>query len=138
MRGHARYSARKNFPALSDKFLEEIRIFVVDCLCRDIDSTARHDAVCASEVRPAFGGFRFHRLFNLPVQGATVEKRIVFLFFQATGRVGAFLVSRRDIPGNRLTFRSRFCALQSNDIPWHDGYSFESVMLSSSSPSPPS
>jgi hypothetical protein len=135
---HAGYPPRKDFSAFSHEFLEQIRIFVVDSLCRDIDSTARHDAICPSEVRSAFGVFRFHCLLDLPMQRAAAQERIVFLFLQAAGRVGAFFVTRADVTGDGLTCRFRFCALESNDVPWHDDYSFESVMVSSSSPSPPS
>jgi len=135
---HAGYPSRKDFSAFSHEFLEQIRIFVVDGLSRDIDSAAWHDAVCPPEVRSAFGVFRFHRLLDLPMQRAAAQERIVFLFLQAAGRVGAFFVTRADVTGDRFTFRFRLCALESNYVPWHDGYSFESVMVSSSSPSPPS
>jgi hypothetical protein len=135
---HAGDPPRKDFSAFSHEFLKQIRIFVVDGLCRDIDSTARHDAVCPPEVRPTFGVFWFHRLLDLPMQGAAAQERIVFLFLQAAGGVGAFFVTRADVTGDRLTFRLRFRALESDNVPWHDDYSFESVIVSSSSPSPPS
>ena len=135
---HSGYPPGKNFSALSHEFLEQIRIFVVDRLCRDIDSTARHDPVGPPEIRSAFGVFWFHCLLHLSMQRTAAQKRIVFLFLKAAGCVGAFLVTRTDVAGNRLAFRFRFRALESNDFPWHDGYSFESVIVSSSSPSPPS
>ena len=135
---HAGYPPRKDFSAFSHEFLEQIRIFVVNGLRGYIDTTAWHNPVRPPEIRSAFGVFRFHRLLDLPMQGAAAQERIVFLFLQAAGCVGAFFVTRADVTGDRLTFRFRFRALESDNVPWHDGYSFESVMVSSSSPSPPS
>ena len=81
VRRHTRDSTRKDFSAFSNELLEKIGVLVVDSLSRNIDATTRHDAVCSTEIRSAFSGFRFHGLFGLPVQRVPAEKRVVFLFF---------------------------------------------------------
>ena len=81
VRRHTRDSTRKDFSAFGNELLEKIGVLVVDSLSRDVDATTGHDAVCSTEIRSAFSGFRFHELFGLPVQCVPAEKRIVFLFF---------------------------------------------------------
>lgn len=81
VRRHTRDSTRKDFSAFGNELLEKIGVLVVDSLSRNIDATTRHDAVCSTEIRSAFSGFRFHGLFGLPVQRVPAEKRVVFLFF---------------------------------------------------------
>jgi hypothetical protein len=81
VRRHTRDSTRKDFSAFGNELLEKVGVLVVDSLSRYVDATTRHDAVCSTEIRSAFSGFRFHGLFGLPVQCVPPEKRIVFLFF---------------------------------------------------------
>ena len=120
MRGHTSDPSRQNFAAFSHEFLEQIRIFVVDSLCGYIDATARHNPVCPSEIRSAFGILRFHDLLHLPMQGASAQERIVLLLFQPARCVGAFLVTSANVTRNWFAFRSRLRALKGNDFPRHD------------------
>jgi hypothetical protein len=48
------------------------------------------------------------------------EVWIVLFLFQAARSIEALLVSGADIAGNRFAFRSRFSALESDDISWHN------------------
>ena len=67
VRGHAGDAARENFTTLGDKFLEEIRVFVVDRLDGNINAAAGHRAIGAAKSGTTFGSFRFH-LFRFAVQ----------------------------------------------------------------------
>jgi len=60
VRRHAGDAAGENFAALGHEFLQEIGIFVIDRLDRDIDPAARHGAIGAAKCRSAFGGFGLH------------------------------------------------------------------------------
>jgi hypothetical protein len=117
---HASDPSRQNLAAFGDEFLEQIRILVIDGFGCNIDPAARHNAVCPPEVRSAFGVFRFHRLFHLPMEGAPAQERIVLLLFQTAGRIRALLVTCTYIARNRFAFRFRLGALKSNNFPWHD------------------
>ena len=121
MRRHPGDSARQYFAAFGHEFLEQIRIFVVDGFCGNINATARHDPVRPSEIRSAFGVFRFHYLFHLPMKCAPLQERVVLFLFQATRSIEAFFVTRSDVTRRRFAFRFRLRALNSNDIPRHDG-----------------
>ena len=138
MRRHPGDPPGQNLATFGHEFFEQIRVFVIDRFGSNIDATAWHNPVRPSKIRSALGIFRFHYLFHLPMKSATPKKRVIFLLLQAAWRIRAFFVTRRDVTGDRLAFCSCFCAFERNDVPWHDGYSFESVMVSSSSPSPPS
>jgi hypothetical protein len=120
MRRHSSHAARQDLSAFSDKFLEQIWIFVVDGLGGNIDPPARHNSIGPSEVGSAFGGFGFHYLFHLPMKGTAFQERIVFFLFQSTWRVEALFVTRGDITRSRFAFRFRLRTLNSNDIPRHD------------------
>ena len=120
MRRHPGDSARQYLAAFSHEFLEQIRIFVVDGFCGNIDATAGHDPVRPSEIRSAFGIFRFHCLLHLPMKGASAKEGIVLFFLEPAWRIWAFLVTRADVTRGRFAFRFRLRALESNDFPWHD------------------
>ena len=120
MRRHPSDPSRQNLAAFSHEFLESIRIFVVDGFGGNVDATARHDPVCPSEIRSAFGSFRFHYLLNLSMKGASAQKRIVFFLLQAAGCIEALFVTRADVTGCWFPFRFRLRALKSNDFPRHD------------------
>jgi hypothetical protein len=117
---HSGHSARQNLAAFSDKFFKQVWILVVDGFCRNIDASTRHNPVGPSEIRPAFGVFRFHYLLHLPMKGAPAQKGIVLFLLQTPRCIEAFFVARADVAGNRFTFRLRLRALKSNDFPWHD------------------
>ena len=120
VRRHAGDPSRQYFAALRHEFLEQIRIFIVDGFCGNIDPTARHDPVCPSEIRSAFGVFRFHCLLHLPMKGASAKKRIVLFLLQAAGCIKAFFVTCGHVTRYRFTFRFRLRALKSDDISRHD------------------
>jgi hypothetical protein len=120
MRRHPGDSARQYLAAFGHEFLEQIRIFVVDGFCGNINATARHDPVRPSEIRSAFGVFRFHYLFHLSMECAPLQKRVVLFLFQAARSIEAFFVTRSDVTRRRFAFRFRLRALNSNDIPRHD------------------
>ena len=62
MRRHSGNAAGQNLAALGHEFLEEIGIFVIYGLGRDIDASTRHRAIGPTKSRTAFGGLRLHRL----------------------------------------------------------------------------
>jgi hypothetical protein len=117
---HAGDAARKNFAAFSDKFFEQVWILVVDRFCGNIDPSTWHHPVGPSEIRSAFGVFRFHCLLDLPMKGASAQKRIVLFLLQSARCIQAFFVARADVTGNRFTFRLRLRALKSDDFPRHE------------------
>ena len=79
MRRHSGNAAWENFAAFSHKFLEQVWILVVDGFCGNIDASTRHNPVGPSEVRSAFGVFRFHLLTSPPDEGYVgVEKDCTF------------------------------------------------------------
>jgi hypothetical protein len=108
---HSGDAAWQNFATFSHKFFEQVRILVVDGFCGNIDASTRHNPVGPSEVRSAFGGFRFHYLLHLPMKGASAQKRIVLFLLQTARCIQAFFVARADVTGNRFTFRLRLRAL---------------------------
>jgi hypothetical protein len=59
--GHAGDAPRQDLTAFGDKFAEQIGVFIIQCLDCDIDAPPRHGAIGATEIRSAFGGFRFHK-----------------------------------------------------------------------------
>jgi hypothetical protein len=120
MRRHSGHAAWENFATFSDKFLEQVWILVVDGFCGYIDAPTGHHPVSPSEVRSAFGGFRFHYLLHLPMKSASAQERIVLFLLKSARCVEAFFVAGADVTGNRFTFRLRLRALKSNDFPWHD------------------
>lgn len=120
MRWHPGDPTRQNFATFSHEFLKKIWIFVVDGLGGNIDATARHNPVCPSEIRSAFGIFRFHYLFHLPVKSASAQERVVLFLFQSARGIRTFFITRRDVTRNRLAFRFRLRALDRNDISRHD------------------
>ena len=120
VRRHAGDASRQNFAALRHEFLEQVRVFIVDGFCGNIDPAARHDPVCPSEIRSAFGSFRFHYLLNLSMKGASAQKGIVLFLLEAAWRIWAFLVTRADVTRGRFAFRFRLRALNRDDIPRHD------------------
>ena len=117
---HPGHSSRQDFAAFGDEFLEQVRVFVIDGFCGNIDATARHDPVGSSEIRSAFGIFRFHYLLHLPMKGASAKKRIVLFLLQAAGCIKAFFVTCGHVTRYRFTFRFRLRALKSDDISRHD------------------
>jgi hypothetical protein len=116
---HTGDPSRQNFTAFSHEFLEQIRVFIVDSLCGYVDSTPRHNPICPSKIRSAFGVLGFHDLLHLAMQGASAEERIVLFFLQPAWCVGAFFVASTNVTRNRLACRSRFRALKSDDFPRH-------------------
>ena len=120
VRRHTGDASRQNFATLRHEFLEQVRIFIVDGFCGNIDPTARHDPVGPSEIRSAFGIFRFHCLLHLPMKGASTQEGIVLFFLEPAWRIWTFLVTRADVTGGWFAFRLRLRALESNDFPWHD------------------
>ena len=120
MRRHPGDPARQYFSAFSHEFLEQIRILIIDGFRGNIDATARHDPVGSSEIRSAFGIFRFHYLLHLPMKGASAKKRIVLFLLQAAGCIKAFFVTCGHVTRYRFTFRFRLRALKSDDISRHD------------------
>ena len=120
MRRHSGNAAWENFAAFSHKFLEQVWILVVDGFCGNIDPTARHDPVGPSEIRSAFGIFRFHCLLHLPMKGASTQEGIVLFFLEPAWRIWTFLVTRADVTRGGFAFRFRLRTLESNDFPWHD------------------
>jgi hypothetical protein len=119
MRRHPGDPAWQNLAAFGHEFLEQIRVFVIDRFGSNIDATAWHNPVRPSKIRSAFGIFRFHYLFHLPMKGAAPQERIVFLLLQPAWRIRAFFVTRRNVTRSRLAFRFRLGALKSNDFPGH-------------------
>ena len=77
--GHAGNATRQNLAALRNKFLQKIRILIIDRLHCDIDSAPRHGPIGAAKCRTTFWSFRLHGwLPCLAVQSALPQKRIVF------------------------------------------------------------
>jgi hypothetical protein len=110
----------EDLAAFGYKFLQEIGIFVIECLCCDINPATRHDSIRTAKIGPAFGVFRFHlALLNLPVQGMTTQEWIVLFLFQAARRIGAFFIARADV--SRGWFACGLClsALENDNFPWH-------------------
>src|SRR4029450_12906985 len=141
MRGHAGDATGKNFAALSDEFLQEIGIFVINRLDSDVDPAAWHRAVRPSKSRTAFGSLGFHgELFRFAVQSMPLQERIVFPFLKPIGRPRTFLVPRGHIARRRFAERLRLSALECDNFLRHSRYSFTSAgaAVSSSSASPPS
>ena len=120
VRRHTGHPSRQNLAAFGHKFLEQIRIFVVDGFRGNIDATARHDPVCPSEIRSAFGVFRFHDLLHLPMKSTSAQERIVLFLFQPTRCIEAFFITRSHVTRNWFTFGLCLRALNSNDVPRHD------------------
>src|SRR5215212_1823909 len=86
---HASHAARKNLSTFGHEPFQQIRIFVVDCFERDIDSTSRHWPVGATKGRTTFGRFRLHGCYF--VSRCTVWRRKNGLYF--------FFSSRFDVRG---------------------------------------
>jgi hypothetical protein len=110
----------EDLAAFGYKFFQEIRIFVIECFCCDINPATRHDSIRTAKIGPAFGVFRFHlALLNLPVQGMTTQEWIVLFLFQAARRIGAFFIARADV--SRGWFACGLClsALENDNFPWH-------------------
>ena len=95
---HACHAARKNLAAFSDKFFQEIRIFVIDRFERNINPTPWHWSIGATERGTAFWRFWLHWwLLGFAVQRVSPQKRIVFLFLQAVRRARTFFISCRHV-----------------------------------------
>lgn len=137
---HACHAARKNFAAFSDKFFQEIRIFVIDCFERDIDPTPWHRSIGATERGTALWRFWLHWwLLGFAVQRVSPQKRIVFLFLQAVRGAWTFFISRGHVTRGGFAQSFRLGAFKSDDFLRHSYYSLTSVgVTSSSSVSPPS
>ena len=120
VRRHSGDTARKNLAALGDELFQEIGIFVIDRLDRDVDATARHGAVGAAEGGAAFGCFRFHGLFGFPVQRVTAQKRVVFLFLQAARSIRAFFVAGRNVSRRRFALGFRLGAFECDVVSGHN------------------
>jgi hypothetical protein len=63
---HAGDAPRQNLSAFGDELAKEIRVLVIQRFNCDIDTTPRHRAIGATEVRSAFSGLRFHGAILLP------------------------------------------------------------------------
>jgi hypothetical protein len=120
MSRHSGDAAGQDFAAFSHKFLEQIWILVIDGFSGNIDASTRHNPVSSSEIRSAFGVFRFHDLLHLPMKGASAQKRVVLFLLQPARCIQAFFVARTNVTGNRFTFRFRLRAFKSDDFPRHN------------------
>ena len=60
VRRHAGDPAGKNLAALGHEFFQEIGIFVIDRLDRDVDPAPGHGAIGAAKSGTAFGGLGLH------------------------------------------------------------------------------
>ena len=110
----------EDFAAFGYKFFQKIRIFVIECLCCDINPATRHDSIRAAKIGPALGVFRFHlALLNLPVQGMTTQEWIVLFLFQAARRIWAFFIARADVSRCWFARGLRLGAFESDDFPRH-------------------
>jgi len=140
IRGHAGNSTGENFAALSHEFLQQIRIFVIDCLHGDVDPAPRHGSIGATKCGTTFWRFWLHYwLFRLAVQCASPQKRIVFPFLQSVRRAWTFLVAGRHVTRRRFPKCLSLRAFKGNNLLRHDSYSFTSGgAASSSSDSAPS
>jgi hypothetical protein len=110
----------QNLATFGDKFSQKIRIFVIDGFGRDINTTPRHDPVCASKIRPPLCIFWFHCSLDLPMEGTPSKERIVFFLLETAGSVRAFFVAGAYVARSRFTFCFRLRALKSDDFPGHD------------------
>ena len=90
VRRHSGDAAGKNFAALGDEFLQEIGIFVIDRLGRDVDSAARHGAIGAAKSGTAFGGFRTYHLVSR-CRVCRLKNGLYFFFSSRLGVRGLFL-----------------------------------------------
>ena len=59
-------------------------------------------------------------LFDFAVNGVAPQMRVVLLFFYPFGL--EFLVASTHVARNRFIFCFGFCALQDNDLTWHNSY----------------
>jgi len=91
MRRHTGDAAWKNFAALCDEFLQEIGIFVIDCLNRNIDSATRHGAIRAAKGGTAFGSFRTYHLVSR-CNVCRLKNGLYFFFSSRLGVRGLFLL----------------------------------------------
>jgi len=118
---HSSDPTREDFAAFGYKFFQKIRIFVIECLCCDINPATRHDSIRAAKIGPALGVFRFHLvLLNFPVQGMATQKRIVLFLFQAARRIRAFFISCTDVSRGWFACGLRLSAFENDDFPWHN------------------
>ena len=93
MRRHAGDAARKNLATLGDKFLQEIRVLVIDRLHGDIDSTPRHGTISAAKCRTAFWSFRLHTVYLVSRCSVRFRKNGLYFFFSKRfGVLGLFLL----------------------------------------------
>ena len=120
VRWHSGDPTREDLTAFGHKFFQEIRIFVIEGFCRDINPATRHDSIGSAKIGPAFGVFRFHlALLNFPMQSMTTQEWIVLLLFQAPGRIRAFLIPRADVSRCWFARGLRLGAFESDDFPRH-------------------
>ena len=63
---HTGDTPRQNLSAFGDEFAKEVRVLVIQRFNCDIDTTPRHRAIGATEIRSAFSGLRFHDTILLP------------------------------------------------------------------------
>jgi hypothetical protein len=125
IRGHAGNPTGKNFAALSHEFLQQIRIFVIDCLHGDVDPAPRHGSIGAAKCGTTFWRFWLHCwLFRLAVQCASPQKRIVFPFLQSVRRAWTFLVASRHVTRRRFPKRLSLRAFKGNNLLRHDSLLF--------------
>lgn len=117
---HTGNSTRKNFAALGNKFLQKIRVLIINRLHGDIDPPARHGSIGASKCRTAFWSFRLHvDLLGLPVQCSPPQKWVVFFLLQTIRRSWALFIARRHVTRRRLAKRLSFGAFKGNNLLCH-------------------
>jgi len=117
---HAGDATGKNFAALGDEFFQQIRIFVIDGLHRDVDPAPRHGPISAAKCGTAFWRFRLHCwLFGFAVQGVPPQKRIVFFLLQPVRCARTFLVASGHVPRGRFPKRLSLRALESYNLLRH-------------------
>ena len=90
MRRHSGDAAGKDFAALRHKFFQEIGIFVINSLNGDVDSPARHGAICPAKGGTAFGGFRTYHLVSR-CKVCRLKNGLYFFFSSRLGVRGLFL-----------------------------------------------
>src|SRR6516165_5334648 len=88
----------EDLAAFGYKFFQEIRIFVIECFCCDINPATRHDSIRTAKIGPAFGVFWLHLVsLDFPMQGMTAQEGIVLFLFQAARCVRAFFIACADV-----------------------------------------
>jgi len=120
VRGHASDAAWNDFPSFGNKPFQEIRVFVIDGLDREVNPAAGHRAVCAPEVRAALWCFWLHGwLFDFPVKGVPLEVRVVFFLLKTPRGFWALFISFAHVARYGFSLGTRFCAFQRDDFLCH-------------------